>query len=89
MSGRTRNAGQDVDDAQGWGYQLAQSWPLPDTPGIVTTGGRTFHRDEQCPGYRQGVRNSVRKGRMVRAVEHVTAREAQERGKAACGRCWQ
>ena len=76
------------EDAQGWGYQLDQPWPAPDTPGIVTTGGRTFHRDEECPGYRQGINNLTRQGGMPREVEHVTAREARERGKAACSRCW-
>ncbi|GAA1342985.1 hypothetical protein GCM10009660_30990 [Catellatospora bangladeshensis] len=80
--------GVNVDDAQGWGYQLDQPWPPPDTPGIVTVGGRTFHRDAECSGYRQGVRNSLRHGREPNPVEQVTARQARDRGKGRCSVCW-
>ncbi|SIR90426.1 hypothetical protein SAMN05444858_12631 [Micromonospora avicenniae] len=68
--------------------QLENPWPAGGTRGIVTTGGRTFHRDTTCPGYRQGVRQAEKKGRRVNEVERVTAATAQDRGKSACRICW-
>lgn len=68
--------------------QLARPWPLMSTEGIVTTGGRTFHRDETCPGYVRGCDEAVKRGRRLGLVERVTARKAKSRGKAACSFCW-
>ncbi|MDQ3403196.1 MAG: hypothetical protein M3548_07340 [Actinomycetota bacterium] len=76
------------DDAQGWGCQNEQRWPPPETPGIVTVGDRTFHRNEECSGYMQGVRNSIKHGRALNPIEQVTARQARERGKGRCNVCW-
>jgi hypothetical protein len=75
-------------DAKAVPVQLANTWPPGGTVGIVTTGGRTFHRDVDCPGYRQGVTQAAKKGRNISEVEAVSAREAHARGKAACRRCW-
>lgn len=68
--------------------QLANTWPSGGTRGIVTTGGRAFHRDTDCPGYRQGVRQAEKKGRGINQVELVSAAAAQDRGKSACRICW-
>lgn len=68
--------------------QLENLWPSGGTLGIVTVGGRNFHRDIDCPGYRQGVRQAEEKGRTINKVEEVTAAIARDRGKAACRRCW-
>lgn len=75
-------------DAQGWGYQRETPWPPMDTRGVTTVGGRTFHRDERCHGYQQGVRNSIKAGRNVNSIETLTAQEAKGRGKSACRVCW-
>jgi hypothetical protein len=77
-----------TEEAQGWGYQLEQPWPPPDTPGIVTVGGRTFHRYENCSGYQQAVRISIKHKRKLNPIESVTARQAKERGKGRCSVCW-
>ncbi|MEU9508455.1 hypothetical protein AB0D32_19520 [Micromonospora sp. NPDC048170] len=75
-------------DAQAVPVQLENRWPSGGTVGVVTTGGRTFHRDTDCPGYRQGVRQAEKNGRAVNEVETVSAAAAQDRGKAACRICW-
>ena len=75
-------------DAKAVEYQLRNKWPADDTVGIVTVKGRTFHADERCPGYQQGLREAARKGREMQPVEKVTAAAARAREKAPCSRCW-
>jgi hypothetical protein len=75
-------------EAHGIPIQLARPWPDDDAVGVVTTSGRTFHRDEQCPGYQRGVREAIAKGRHVAPAEHVNAQTARQRGKGVCARCW-
>lgn len=77
-----------TDEAQGWGYQLEQPWPPPETMGMVTRKGRNFHRDENCSGYQQGVRNSIKRHHKLSPRETVTAEEAKDRGKGCCSVCW-
>ncbi|MEU5905365.1 hypothetical protein ABZ780_13440 [Micromonospora sp. NPDC047467] len=79
---------KQAKDAQAVQVQLENRWPPGGTLGIVTTGGRTFHRDTACPGYRQGVRQAEKKGRRINKVECVSAASARDRGKGACRRCW-
>ncbi|ROP40710.1 hypothetical protein EDD40_6127 [Saccharothrix texasensis] len=55
---------------------------------MVTRKGRLFHRDENCPGYQQGVRISIKRARKLSPVELVTAQQAKERGKGCCSVCW-
>lgn len=75
-------------DAQAVQVQLDNPWPPGGTPGVVTIGGRTFHKDTDCRGYQRGVREAERKGRTINKVERVRAAAAQDRGKAACRICW-
>jgi hypothetical protein len=53
---------------------------------IVTMKGARYHVDNACLGYQQGLRNSLKLGRQIHPVEHVTEGEARRRGKRPCTR---
>ncbi|MEH0985853.1 hypothetical protein [Micromonospora sp. CPCC 205556] len=81
-------SGKRSKDAQAVKVQLDNPWPPGGTLGVITIGGRTFHKNTDCPGYRQGVRQAEKKGWTINKVEHIRAAAARDRGKGACRRCW-
>ncbi len=56
---RGQYSGRVVDALGDGPTQFRNPWPPDATVGIVTVSGRVFHRGVDCPGYRQGIENSV------------------------------